>query len=728
MNRPPLHLDGETRSTVDLPKCGAYVYFDDPSTDIWCVAYSFGDDPSEEPELWLPGEPCPEAIVDHVINGGLVYAWNVAFERLMWEALLATEHGWPMPEPEQFRCTMSEALAQNLPGKLEQAAPAIGLDIVKDNAGHRLMLQMSKPRRPRKDEPKDALLWWDDEDRKQRLYAYCKQDVRTEKAIASKVLRLRPAELEIFLLDARINSRGVYIDANLCRMANVVVKEATSTLNQEMKEVTDYAVSSVANHTQLTQWLKLQGVDTDSVAKDVIEDLLIRDDISDDCRRALELRQEGAKTSTAKIAAMLRRRQKDGRMRGNLQYYGAGATGRWAARGAQLQNLTRPVILKGEGEEFAEMVDDAVEAIMSGNTRMIEMMYDQPLTLVSDCIRSMICAPDGRDLLSSDYSNIEGRIVAWLAGQEDKLEAFRAFDRGEGPDLYLVAASGVFGLSIEDSRPYRQIGKVSELSLGYQGGPRAFAKMGRNYGMRMEQVSDTILDAATDELIDAAKEGWPKRGRFTGMRKDSWMAAEVIKLGWREKNNLIRDYWNEIEDAAVSAVSQPGEIFTANRIKYRFVRPFLFCQLPSGRMLCYPYARLEAMVQAKSKSGEYIITSWKDAQRRGLGIVRDVAPQIRYKSLDQFTRKWKEKAFYGGLGVENVTQAIARDVMAEAMLRVEEMGYEIVLTVHDEIVAEVDKGFGDLEEFNEVMAELPKWCPGLPITVAGWRGKRYRKG
>lgn len=332
------HVDFETRSVCDLKKQGAYAYVLHPTTTPWCMAYAFDDGPVE---LWTPGEPCPPSVAEHIAAGGEISAWNANFERLVWKAIMGPRYGWPVPRLEQFRCVMAQAFAMALPGSLDAAGAALGLDVQKDAAGHRLMLQMAKPRRMDGDTP----VWWDGADRLRRLYDYCITDVRTEREADKRLMRLRPSELALYHLDQRINDRGVFVDQRLCVAAKKVIRTTTEKLDAEMKRVTGGVVERCSNATVLVNWLKQRGLDTASVAKDQLADLLIRDDLADDVRRALELRQEAAKASTAKVDAMLCRTNGDGRMRGNLQFHGAG-TGRWAARGAQLQNLPRPVIVK----------------------------------------------------------------------------------------------------------------------------------------------------------------------------------------------------------------------------------------------------------------------------------------------------------------------------------------------------------------------------------------------
>lgn len=374
-----LHIDVETRSALDLQASNAYCYFDHETTDLWCAAYAFG---STEPKLWFPGQPCPPAIVEHVEAGGLVYAWNAQFERLAWRRLLGPKYGWPVPKLEQYRCVMAQSYAMALPGKLEHAAIVLGLSQMKDDLGYRLMMKMCRPQQPKKNE-KPGLYWHDDPADLIRLGQYCQQDVRTEVAIFERLLPLNETEQQTWFLDQRINDRGVYIDADLCNAANKIVDQTTKKLNQELTRITDYEVRALSNTAEIIRFVRKHGIDADSVAKDQVIDLLIRDDLPPVVRRVLEIRQEGAKTSTAKINAMLARRQADSRMRGNLQYHGA-STGRFSARGAQLQNLPRPS-MKGD---LSQVIDD----LMLGDAEVIEVLHGPPLSIVSDCIRGMIRA------------------------------------------------------------------------------------------------------------------------------------------------------------------------------------------------------------------------------------------------------------------------------------------------------------------------------------------------
>lgn len=697
-----LRIDFETRSACDLTRTNAFVYFADPTTSIWCAAWAFD---SEEPVLWRPGEPCPPAIRQHIEAGGPVSGWNVAFEMEAIDKILGPQHGWPVPKLEQYRCTMVQALAMGLPGKLEHAAPALKLDVKKDDVGKRIMLQLCKPRAARKGEDPNAIHWHDDPAKIERLGAYCIDDVRTEQAIAAVLPALKKSELELWFLDQRMNRRGVYIDEDLCVQAQKVVAATQKRLDAEMKQVTDMAVRGVSNTGELTAYLRVNGVDASSVAKDELVELLVRDDLPPSVRRALEIRQEGAKTSVAKIAKLLACRQADGRMRGNLQFHGAGP-GRWAARGAQLQNLPTPTV--------KAPMDEIVVDLRRGSADRIEMLYGPAMTVVSDAIRGMIASPPGRKILAGDFSQIESRKTAYLGGQEDVLEAFRRADRGEGPDIYIVTAAGIYRVPISHitrSDPRRQVGKVANLSLGFAGGANALLKMAKKYGMDILDARTAVLASATESAVEAAEEAWIARGKASGVMHDRWTTAELIKIAWRKANPNTVSMWRQVEDAAIAAVQNPGTIQTAGKLRYRKAGSWLHCCLPSGRVMAYAFPTVrETETPFKDKNGNPVM---KEA--------------LYFWAVDGITKRWMEHGAYGGLLFQNAVQGSARDVMADGMRRAEAAGYDLTITIHDEIVAEADEAFGSAEEFGALMTQKASWIGDMPVAAEAWSGERYRK-
>lgn len=685
-----LHLDFETRSPVDLKKCGAYVYAEHPDTDIWCAAYALGD---EHPRLWTPGDPCPSDVRAHIESGGTVTAHNAAFERVIWRHVFAPRYGWPEPALEQYRCTMAMALALSLPAGLDDLAGALGLPEKKDAAGYRKMLQMSKPRKRNDD---GTLIWWDDVDRKTGLYAYCIQDVIVEREVEKLLLPLRPAEQDLWFVDQRINDRGVHVDVDLCESANAIADEMQKRLDREMRRVTGNEVRACTNAKNLTEWLNSNGVACDSVAKDIVDQFLGRQDLPEHVRQALLLRQQGSKTSTAKADALLNGMSADGRARGLMQFHAA-STGRWGGRRYQPQNLKRP-------DEETD-VPHAISIIKSRNLDAMLLFYDDPMSVIGDCIRGMIAAAPRRILRAADFSNIEGRDLAWLAGEQWKLDAFAAFDRGEGEDLYKVTAGSILDKPAKAiTKPERQnIGKVSELALGYQGGVGAMMTMSKGR-VPFHEFYDMLAEKMPGHAEKAA-EAYEQRGKGTGLSAAGWQAAEIIKLAWREKHPRIVQFWRDAEDSAIDAIANPGTIYRAGRLRFRVAGSFLFMQLPSGRCLAYPYPSLG--------DGE---TPWGKPIKK-----------IRFWGVDSLTKKWRKQETYGGKLVENATQAAARDKLADRLVWLDRNGWEPVLHVHDEAVTETDPDFGSTEELEAIMSRMPAWAAGCPVSAEGWSEERYRK-
>ena len=661
-----IHGDFETRSEVDLKDVGLDVYARHPSTDVWCFGWARGD---ESPHIWFPTKH-----YDDLWEGGLegitIVAHNAPFELAIWNHICVPRYGWPPLRPEQTRCTMAMAYAMALPGSLENASAALGLTQQKDMAGHRLMMQMS---RPRAIEPDGTVVWWDDFDKQMQLAEYCKQDVRTEQALCKRLLQLSESEQRIWELDYKINQRGIYIDRTAVTTAMWVVKKEVERLNGEMQKATNGEVCAATEVATMTKWIQSRGVPIEGLAKADVIDALKLDYVPEDVRKALLIRQEAGKTSTAKLHTMVTCLNEDHRARGLLQYHAAG-TGRWGGRRIQTQNLPRPTI---PHETIEQVIDVLTRASIDEAHAMITACFDRPMTVISDCLRGMICAAPGYELMAADFANIEGRVLAWLAGEQWKLDAFTAYDQKKGPDIYKLGYAKSFRIPVEEvTKDQRFIGKVQELALGYQGGVGAFQTMARGYGV---VVSDTL--------------------------------ADEIKTAWREAHPNIVKYWYSLEDAAISAVRHPGSRFgtwTGNqRVEFLVKGSFLFCKLPSGRVLTYPYPKLKP-----------IMTPWGEDKE-----------QIHYMSVDGKTKKWQETHTYGGKLAENVTQAVSRDILADAMLRVEAHGYPIVMHVHDEIVCEVlTCGPNmDLPLFEKCVAHVPAWASGLPIAVEGWRGVRYRK-
>lgn len=644
-----LSWDWETRSAIDITDRGSYIYARDKTTSIMCAAWAFE---GEEPEPWLPGQPCPERVRRHIEAGGILRAWNAVFEFDIWNEIAAFDHGFPPVVPEQIECVMAESYSMGFPGKLERAAIALGLEQEKDAKGGRVMLQISQPRGFTAD---GSPIWWEDADKFAILYEYCKQDVRTEMAAGRKLHRLSEHERQVWLLDFKINRRGIRVDEPSVRAAMALVESEKDRLDQQMRAVTGETVAGCTDIHQLKRWAKAQGLAITSLDKPSIVSLLAGD-LPDNVRQALTLRQEAGKTSVAKLPSMIARRAEDGRMRGLFQYHGSN-TGRWAGRGPQPHNFERATILKKPDE-----IEDVIAHF--GDAPYLDMMYGQPTHLVADCMRGMLVPGEGNEFIVCDYSNIEGRILAWLADESWKVKAFRDYDDGVGPDLYLVAVARSRGIEIELAKPFRQEGKVEELAFQYEGGEGAMSTWCRTFGLQMN---------------DAEKE----------RRKNRWRAA----------NPAIKKFWKQINNAAIAAV-RDGAKHEIRGLTFRCKGTALYCKLLSGRVICYPYPQIE--------DGQY-------------------GDCLTYAYEDGNTHKWVRGSAYGGSLTNNVTQAIARDILVDGMIKLDAVGHDIVMHVHDEIVIEAPIGVLSVDKMATVLSNTPQWAEGLPLAASGYSALRYRK-
>lgn len=664
-----LHFDLETRSAADLTKVGAHRYFEDPTTSIICASYRIGQGPMKR---WFGNLPPPE-VVDHIRAGKLVKGHNQSFERPGWNALCAPLTGVKL-QVEQQDCTMSRALAVGLPASLFGVGLALKIEQAKDLDGHRLMMQMCKPK------TLEPLTWHDRPEAVERLAAYCDQDVEAEADVDRRVPALSARERRVWELDQRINDRGFSVDLQLVQRAHAIVDLAKVRADQDMWRVTNGAIKKASQAKALADWINAKGIPCKSVADGEIDELIVGADMlgHEDVEAALRIRRASA--GAFKFEAMLRAVCSDGCIRGSLQYHGTHG-GRWAGRVVQPHNFKRmdtdeEISQVGQALDILrqyEKPDDALDAM--------EMLLDLPaLEVLSLCARPMIVAKPGNILRNADFSNIEGRLNAWFAGEDWKLDAFRAFDAGTGPDLYKVTAGKVLGKPTEAvSKAERQNqGKVPELACGYQGGVVAFQKMGAKYGV---QVADSH--------------------------------ARKIVADWREANPRITDSWRELGDAAIEAVRSPGMIVPVlgNKVQYVCNGDFLWCKLPSGRIISYAAPTV----------------GWKTK----VLTIDDEEVEISNFGLSYWGSKngrWQKLDLYGGAQCAHIVSGTARDLLVEAMFSVEAAGYPLILTIHDELLNECAAGFGSLEHYKQVIAQSkPVWARGLPMALKVSEGDRYDK-
>lgn len=997
------HIDFETRSATNLRDSGVYRYCEDPLTGVWVLRFRLDDGVVEE---WRPGWAEPVALLNHIAAGGIVKAHNSAFERLVWNKVVRRMYPhWPQLTIEQMDCTMARAAAVGLPQGLGDVCRVLGSEAQKDNEGYSLMMKMCKPRRFRADGTPE---WWDEPANQDRQSEYCASDVLAECGVDVIIPPLTDYERKVWHLDQLINDRGVPIDVTAVRVCADVVTAAKKQADRIMREITDRAVPKCSNDNKLIQWIQGRGIDCTTVKKSEQAELIFIADLRSDpiVREAIELRGDAKKTSTAKYAAMLDCVCEDNRIRGLLNYHGAGP-GRWAGRLVQPQNFPRV-----DYDEDGEAIDGLLDMAHSGmsetdiyDTLVLthgERGKNAPLRILSKALRAMFKAPEGKRLVGGDFSNIEGRINAWNAREQWKLDAFDEYDMGIGPDLYKVTAARIAGKDIEQvSKAERQsIGKTPELAClspdtlvltsngikvitsvtkedrlwdgmdwvghagvkymgrknlikingikmtpdhlvlvkgewleagtvnssrilsaqswatglaslrslvlysarkgvlkvsrwlvtvepnlpqptyptyaavgllgaisvlrnkqdtggrtgggtrmscrmtataegcvtayplastgaitqttitsktteagasrctsrggrtvpfscgishhyrdgtsrnwssigqtlikamsrvtyslslgkitakigakfkrcktespnlsdvydialagpnnrftivsklgalvvhncGYQGGVGAFITMAEIYHLDLYSLSATVMASTPAELWDAAAVQYAQAESKAGLQEKEWTAIKCVVNAWRAAHPRIVQSWWDLQDAAIEAVANPGTVINVTRVAYFYDNQCLWCQLPSGRMICYQSPRIEEkVVEYVDKNGET-----RTRIRRGVSF-------WGYKE-----GKWRKLYLYGGLQCENIVQGIARDIMVDRMFAVEEKGYPIILTVHDELLCEVEASELGLNEkdFENVMSILPPWATGLPLAAKAWGDVRYVK-
>ena len=631
-------IDFETRSAVDLRKTGVYKYASDPSTDIWCMAYKAPW--SDDVQVWLPGNEMDERLEDWIVEGGLLSAWNANFERTIWNEIMVSRYQWPRTSIKQWRCTMAQASAMGLPRALGQAAAVLGVEEQKDKAGAALMLRMARPRKVNAD---GSYTWWNTKDKIDTLVAYCIQDVKTELSVAATLNDMPDSERRLYQLDQRINDRGVKVDLDLIERVSKLANSASENIDAEIKRLTNGQVKAATNAMDLTAWLRSYGLKVKSVDKQTVTRMLGMEKLHPIIKQVLRLRQDGAKSSTAKYEAMVNAANADDRMRGLLMYHGA-ATGRWSGRLVQPQNFPRPQ------KKQAEL--DEIIAKLKADEDVSE--YGAGTVLASDLLRSMLIADDGHRLMFADYSAIEARVLAWVAGQTDLVGTFQ-----NAGDVYREMASFIYNVDVAIvTDEQRQVGKMAILGCGYGMGGKRFSEQCASMGINVDEAE----------------------------------AKHIVSV-YREKNNRIAQYWRDSENDFVEMVKGAGRVGSVE------------LPLPSGRSLTYHNPRI---IQRE--------TPW--------GAMRDTA---QVDTLNSVTRQWVSQIIWGGLLTENVVQATARDLMATAMMALELKGYNVILSVHDEIICEVPDDFGSLEEMIEIMTRVPAWADGCPVNAEGKEGKRYRK-
>lgn len=707
-----LWFDCETYSECDLKVVGTHRYAEHPSTEITVVQWAVDDG---VPQVWDCTEGdgyVDEALVWKLLDPNVtIVAHNSTFDRTV------LRHVWGLDIPvERWQDTMVKALAHGLPGSLDKIGQILGLedDEAKDKRGRELIQLFCKPR------PKSSKLRRATRETHPREWAefleYSRQDIVAMRAIDKRLptwnYRTGHPELALWHLDQRINDRGIAVDIELARCAIAAVAVEQKRLKAEVLEATDGLVTSASQRDQLLAFICAEhGVNLPDLRADTVRRRLEDPDLPEGVRLLLALRLESSKTSTAKYKALVNAVSGDGRLRNTLQFAGASRTGRWAHRLFQPGNMPRPdlslvadhfqVSIKEAEDLLPDYLDQGVAALKGGYA---DVVFDNVIGLTANAVRGCIVAPPGKKLVVADLSNIEGRGLAFLAGERWKLKAFADFDAGIGEDLYKVAYARSFNIDPKEATGQRrQIGKVMELGLGYEGGVAAFLTFAAVYNMDLEALAAAVYATASAQALSDAQGMWQwavKNKRTLGLPERVYMACEVLKRAWRDAHPNTVALWKAAGEAARLAIRNPGETFPIGpHLKARRDGKWLRIRLPSGRYLCY------------------------------LNPEVDDAGQITYFGVNQYTRQWGRIKTYSGKLVENATQAFARDVLAYNMPAIEAKGYEIVLSVHDELLTETpDTEHFSAAELGRMMATPPAWAKDIPLAASGFETVRYRKG
>lgn len=714
---------------------GAAAYTEHPSAEVLVFCYNLKD--GHGTRGWRPGLPNPQPLFDHIARGGLFEAWNVAFERWVWLNICHTKYGWPPPPPVwQLRCAMAKARAFGLPGKLEKTGEVLALSVMKDKDGGRLLDKFAKPRNPTKSDPRTRITLVQDAADAYKLFKYNEIDIISEAEASSRVPDLEGEELDFWMCDFAMNARGIKIDLPSIQNCIAVLEQADTRYNAELADITGGIRASELQ--QLKGWLHAQGCHMDSMDEDALlrEIGHLRALVNEDptrifdlghVLRALEIRQAIGSASVKKVYSMRNQVTRAGRLHDLFSYHAA-RTGRVTGNGPQPTNLPREgppvyrcVCTRHYAHKLAtcpwcgfprpsdapavewcvEAVQDALEIINTGSLDAVEYYFVDALETISGCLRGLFVADEGRDLIASDFSSIEAVVLAMLAGEQWRIDVFRTHGK-----IYEMGASKITGIPFEEYLDYKKRtgshhptrqnqGKVGELASGYGGWIGAWERFGaKDFGMTEDEIKAAIL---------------------------AWRAASpAVVYFWggqyRETHVGLMPERYGCEGMAINAVMDPGNTYPVLRedgshtgVSFLVHDDILYLTLPSGRRIAYHKPRLERSDRYRT-DWALSYEGWNSNPLAGM-------------------MGWVRMYIYGGKWVENICQSVARDVLRHSIVNLERAGYAVVMQVYDEIIAEILKGFGSLEEFERIMATMPAWAFDWPIrATGGWRGYRYRKG
>jgi DNA polymerase len=707
--------EGATKKGIGA--VGSAVYAQHPSTEVLSLAYNLKDGKGDR--LWVPGCPPPTDLFGHLANGGLIEAWNCAFEYHIWNEVCVKRYGWPALDYMRMRDAMAKARAFALPGALGKAAEVLNAPVQKLEEGKRLLNKFSMPRKPTKKNPALRIRPEEDMEDAMKLYEYNIVDIHAEAAVSAMLPDLQPEEEEFWLHTQACNYRGLGVRPDEVQACADILNAAYAQYNGELAELTGGTVKEASKVQQLIAWADGAGYRMSNLDDAAINAALDDPACPPKVKRALEIRQMIGSAGVKKVFAMKRMATRENRICDLFNYHGA-RTGRDTGSDVQPQNLVKAgpklywcdecgkpsgthniacphcsaSLLHCESKDWSwEAVAPTLEVVKTGSLDFVEVVFGNAVLAVSGCVRGLFTAAPGKEFICSDYSAIEAVVAAALAGEEWRLDVFR-----QKKQIYLMSASAITGTTYEEYEAYKEqhghhhpdrqkIGKVAELALGYAGWITAW----RNF-----DKSDNYSDPEVKQLIVKWRDASPAIVEMWG--------GQVRGKPWAPE---YQEYYG-LEGAAIKAVLDPGRAYWCRSIAYQVKDDILYCRLPSGRFLTYHKPRL---APSSRWEGQYELSFEGYNTNPTMGPIG-----------------WIRINTFGGRLFENVDQAVARDILRDAVNRLERAGYPIVLRVHDELVAEVPKGWGSIEEFEELMGQMPEWAKDWPVRAAGgWRGDRYRK-
>jgi DNA polymerase len=651
-----LWVDLESRSRCDLPSRGVYNYAQDPSTELLCMSYAFDD---EDVTTWTPDQPFPTRVALH---RGQIRAHNAAFERLMFWYVICPDFGVPEPALEQFYCTATQARANCAPGSLEDVGRFAGASMKKDHRGAALIRALSIPQANGQ--------FREDADLMAEMIRYCEQDVRAMRTVSKSMRDLTDEERADYHVNERINDRGVKLDVPLAQSAITYAAAELEEIEATFQEIT--GLNSIRSP-RMREWVwervgpearKIMTIHKDGEAK-VSIDKAVRanllamedpDEIPPEVREVVQCADDVWASSVAKFSrAEALSDDQDCRVRGAFVFAGGSATGRASSYGLQVHNFPRKCAAEPE----------LVRQAMVRRHSIVPQFGKRVTDVLKSMLRPSLIPDKGKSFVVADWSSIEARVTPWCSGPDgnEKLDLFR-----NGADVYKVNAASTFRCSVDEvTKDQRQVGKVQELACGFAGGVGAFSAMGRIYGIVMPE-------SESRKMVDA----------------------------WRRANPWSVPYWHDLEVAYTRAIRNPKTQMVAGRVTYYFDGVHLWYSLPSGRVLCYPYALIE------EDGVTYAKASWKPAAD---------------------AKQWPRARLWKGLACENIVQATAVDILRGALRELDAVGYEVVAHVHDEVVTEhpIDDAERASKDIKRIMTQSPSWAPDLPLAAGGKVMLRYGK-